>query len=193
MPAESVDLARGRHRTERRWPASTRPPGNPALRALARSPAAAGRFSHSPLHNPLTGRRVPTEDLLTAFADACGADKDAATALFDARRRMLNGPARPALVRYTGCCDHLDRPDPEYDLEGRRGPDSLRRASSTGLVRGAAARRSRSRALPAARMDLRAHRRTHPPHTPAPDHGQQTPVTRRSPRTAAGRQTAAGG
>lgn len=96
--------------------------GTPSLRALARSPKAAGRFSHSALHNALTGRRVPAEDVLTAFAEACGAAPDTTAGLLDARRRVLNVPARPQPVLYTGCLDHLAEPDPEHDAEGRRWP-----------------------------------------------------------------------
>lgn len=106
--------------------------GAPSLRALARSAEAAGRFSHSALHNALTGRRVPAEDVLTAFAEACGAAPDATTGLLDARRRVLNGPARPQPVLYTGCLDHLAEPDPEYDAEGRRWPWLPRCPSPTG-------------------------------------------------------------
>ncbi|MGC0379625.1 hypothetical protein RKD28_007141 [Streptomyces sp. SAI-229] len=42
--------------------------GGPSLRRLADSPEAAGRLSRSALHNALTGRRLPSEELLAGFA-----------------------------------------------------------------------------------------------------------------------------
>ncbi|MGW3311468.1 hypothetical protein ACWDG9_33350 [Streptomyces sp. NPDC001073] len=70
--------------------------GGPSLRQLAGSPQAAGRLSRSALHNALTGRRLPSEELLVAFTAACGAGQETTRALLDARTRILTGPpARP--------------------------------------------------------------------------------------------------
>ena len=66
--------------------------GGPSLRRLADSPEAAGRISRSALHNALAGRRLPSEELLTAFAAACGAGEESARALLAARTRILAGP-----------------------------------------------------------------------------------------------------
>ncbi|MFE9679121.1 hypothetical protein ACFYO5_34245 [Streptomyces sp. NPDC006259] len=66
--------------------------GGPSLRQLAASPAAAGLLSRSALHNALTGRRLPGEELLAAFAAACGAGKETTRALLAARARLLTGP-----------------------------------------------------------------------------------------------------
>ncbi|MEV8544413.1 hypothetical protein [Streptomyces sp. NPDC051572] len=66
--------------------------GCPSLRQLAGSPEAAGRISRSALHNALAGRRLPSEELLAAFAAACGAGEETTRALLDARARILTGP-----------------------------------------------------------------------------------------------------
>ena len=74
--------------------------GGPSLRQLAASPAAAGRISRSALHNALTGRRLPGEELLAAFAAACGAGEEATRALLAARARILTGPEPQARAGY---------------------------------------------------------------------------------------------
>lgn len=66
--------------------------GGPSLRRLADSPEAAGRLSRSALHNALTGRRLPSEQLLAGFAAACGAGEETTRALHAARTRILTGP-----------------------------------------------------------------------------------------------------
>ncbi|WP_331726487.1 hypothetical protein [Streptomyces sp. NBC_00280] len=66
--------------------------GRPSLRQLTGSPEAAGRISRSALHNALTGRRLPSEELLAGFAAACGAGEESARALLTARARILAGP-----------------------------------------------------------------------------------------------------
>ncbi|ELP69694.1 hypothetical protein STRTUCAR8_00064 [Streptomyces turgidiscabies Car8] len=76
--------------------------GGPSLRRLAGSPEAAGRISRSALHNALTGRRLPSEELLTDFAAACGAGEETARALLAARTRILTGPPpRPQARAWT--------------------------------------------------------------------------------------------
>ncbi|WP_155057601.1 hypothetical protein [Streptomyces blattellae] len=74
--------------------------GGPSLRRLADSPAAAGRISRSALHNALTGRRLPGEELLAGFAAACGAGEETARALLAARARILTGPPTPSRAGY---------------------------------------------------------------------------------------------
>jgi hypothetical protein len=74
--------------------------GGPSLRQLAASPAAAGLLSRSALHNALTGRRLPGEELLAAFAAACGAGEETTRALLAARARILTGPERQARAGY---------------------------------------------------------------------------------------------
>lgn len=49
--------------------------GEPSPREPIAAPAAAGQPSHS-AHSALTGRRLPTEQLLTAFAAAYGAGEE---------------------------------------------------------------------------------------------------------------------
>lgn len=66
--------------------------GGRSLRDLAASPQAAGRLSRSALHNALAGRRLPSGELLGAFAAACGAGEETARALLAARSRILAGP-----------------------------------------------------------------------------------------------------
>ncbi|MCX4481647.1 hypothetical protein OOK44_35325 [Streptomyces cellulosae] len=81
--------------------------GSPSLRALAAAPVAAGRLSRSALHLALTGQRLPSEQLLLAFAAACGAGEETTTALLAARRRVLAGPRPPAVYP----CDIVERAD----------------------------------------------------------------------------------
>ncbi|MGW1290726.1 hypothetical protein ACWD4N_46015, partial [Streptomyces sp. NPDC002586] len=78
--------------------------GNPSLRELAAAPEAAGRISRSALQLTLTGRRLPSEQLLDGFTAACHASKDAVWALHAARWRILNPPA-PAVYP----CEIVDR------------------------------------------------------------------------------------
>jgi hypothetical protein len=66
--------------------------GGPSLRQPADSPQAASRLSRSALHNALTGRRLPSEELLAGFAAACGASEETTRALLAARARVLAGP-----------------------------------------------------------------------------------------------------
>lgn len=73
--------------------------GGPSLRRLAGSPEAAGRISRSALHNALTGRRLPSEELLAGFAAACGAGEETTRALLAARTRILAGPPPRPRVR----------------------------------------------------------------------------------------------
>ncbi|MGW7200397.1 hypothetical protein [Streptomyces chryseus] len=88
--------------------------GNPSLRSLVA--AADGRFSRGALHNALTGRRLPSEELLKAFVSACGADQAAEKALL-AARQILSGPRPKPAPRSP--CDMVDQ-DPEHDAHGRR-------------------------------------------------------------------------
>ncbi|MEH0656011.1 hypothetical protein QA995_42560 [Streptomyces scabiei] len=74
--------------------------GGPSLRQLAASPEAAGRTSRSALHNALTGRRLPGEEQLAAFAAACGAGEETTRALLAARARILTGPEPQARAGY---------------------------------------------------------------------------------------------
>ncbi|MBQ0972779.1 hypothetical protein KBZ00_16750 [Streptomyces sp. RK31] len=74
--------------------------GGPSLRQLAASPAARGLISRSALHNALTGRRLPGEELLAAFAAACGAGEETTRALLAARTRIVAGPEPRAWVGY---------------------------------------------------------------------------------------------
>lgn len=83
--------------------------GRPSLRQLAGSPEAAGRISRSALHNALTGRRLPSEELLTGFAAACGAGEESARALLAARARILTGPEpRPSLMYPCGVVEEAE-------------------------------------------------------------------------------------
>jgi hypothetical protein len=68
---------------------------NPTLRALAAAPEAAGRLSRSTLHLALTGQRLPSKQLLAAFAAACHATTRTTEALLAAHARILTGPALP--------------------------------------------------------------------------------------------------
>lgn len=81
--------------------------GAPSLRQLAGSPQAAGRLSRSTLHNALRGRRLPSEELLTAFAAACGAGEETVRALLAARARILTGPQPPPRAGYP--CEIAER------------------------------------------------------------------------------------
>ncbi|MEV0210830.1 hypothetical protein AB0H97_37185 [Streptomyces sp. NPDC050788] len=74
--------------------------GGPSLRQLAASPAAAGLLSRSALHNALKGPRLPGEELLAAFAAACGAGEETTRALLAARARILTGPEPQARAGY---------------------------------------------------------------------------------------------
>ncbi|GKQ35682.1 hypothetical protein ALMP_22250 [Streptomyces sp. A012304] len=74
--------------------------GGPSLRQLAASPAAGGLISRSALHNALTGRRLPGEELLAAFAAACGAGEETTRALLAARARIVAGPEPRARAGY---------------------------------------------------------------------------------------------
>ncbi|WP_216590258.1 hypothetical protein [Streptomyces brasiliscabiei] len=74
--------------------------GGPSLRQLAASPEAAGLLSRSALHNALTGRRLPGEELLAPFAAACGAGEETTRALLAARARILTGPEPQARAGY---------------------------------------------------------------------------------------------
>ncbi|MFZ4179404.1 hypothetical protein ACOZCI_34965 [Streptomyces griseoincarnatus] len=77
---------------EKVWAAA----GGPSLRQLATSPAAGGLISRS----ALTGRRLPGEELLAAFAAACGAGEETTRALLAARARIVAGPAPRARAGY---------------------------------------------------------------------------------------------
>ncbi|WP_324790412.1 hypothetical protein [Streptomyces sp. H51] len=83
--------------------------GGPSLRRLVDSPEAAGRLSRSALHNALTGRRLPSEELLAGFAAACGAGEDTSRALLAARARILAGPRpRPSLMYPCGVVEEAE-------------------------------------------------------------------------------------
>ncbi|MEU6331628.1 hypothetical protein ABZ851_30765 [Streptomyces sp. NPDC047049] len=97
--------------------------GEPTLDEL--TARGGGRFSRSALHNALTGRRLPGEQLLAGFAEACGAGEDAAGALLAARRRILAGPRPPAVYP----CDIAER------AEERRQQDEAARPWLTGPER----------------------------------------------------------
>jgi hypothetical protein len=81
--------------------------GTPSLRVLVAAPEAAGRLTRSTLHNALQGRRLPSEQLLVAFAAACGAGQSTADALLAARRRVQAGPRPPAVYP----CEIVERAD----------------------------------------------------------------------------------
>ncbi|MDF2272009.1 hypothetical protein P2Q00_42355 [Streptomyces coacervatus] len=81
--------------------------GTPSLRALVAAPEAAGRLTRSALHNALQGRRRPSEQLLVAFAAACGAGQPTADALLAVRCRVQARP-RPLAV-YP--CEIVERAD----------------------------------------------------------------------------------
>ncbi|MFF4138623.1 hypothetical protein ACFY1B_45965 [Streptomyces mirabilis] len=91
--------------------------GSPSLRRLVAAPQAEGLLRRSTLHLALTGRRLPSEQLLTAFAAACSAGEETADALVAARRRILAGP-RP-LPAYP--CDAVE------EAEDRRLRDAAAR------------------------------------------------------------------
>ncbi|WP_051818307.1 helix-turn-helix domain-containing protein [Kitasatospora sp. NRRL B-11411] len=78
-----------------------------SLRQLAAAPAAANLLTRSSLHNALTGRRLPAEQWLAAFAAACGAGDNVTDALIGARRRILAGPRPPAVYP----CEIVERAD----------------------------------------------------------------------------------
>jgi hypothetical protein len=77
--------------------------GDPTLDEL--TAAGAGQFSRSALYNALTGRRLPSEQLLTGFAAAVGADGAAVQALLAGRARIVAEPRQPAVYP----CDVVDR------------------------------------------------------------------------------------
>ncbi|MET7604948.1 hypothetical protein ABZS96_20955 [Streptomyces avermitilis] len=83
--------------------------GGPSLRQLAASPAAAGLLSRSTLHNALKGRRLPGEELLAAFAAACGAGEETTRALLAARARIQAGPEPQARARAGYPCEIAER------------------------------------------------------------------------------------
>ncbi|MER6125350.1 hypothetical protein ABT173_22495 [Streptomyces sp. NPDC001795] len=74
--------------------------GNPSLRALATAPEAAGQLSRSALQLALNDKRLPSEQLLTAFAAACHASEPARQALLAARRR-ITGTLEPEADGYS--------------------------------------------------------------------------------------------
>jgi hypothetical protein len=83
--------------------------GGPSLRQLADSPEAAGRISRSALHNALHARRLPSKELLTGFAAACGAGEETTRALLAARARVLAGPQlRSSLVYPCGVVEEAE-------------------------------------------------------------------------------------
>jgi hypothetical protein len=61
--------------------------GNPTRGAIAA--AGEDQFSHRDLDNPLSGRRLASEQLLIDFAAAIGAGQKATQALLDGRARIL--------------------------------------------------------------------------------------------------------
>ncbi|WP_406729094.1 hypothetical protein WJ438_37315 [Streptomyces sp. GD-15H] len=63
---------------------------NPSLDVLTE--AGQGRFSRGALPHALSGRRLPSEELLIGFAAACGISEETEQALLAARRRILAGP-----------------------------------------------------------------------------------------------------
>lgn len=70
--------------------------GNPSLRELAAAPETSGRLSRSALHYALTGRQLPSEQLLAAFTAAWGAGEEATAARLAAHADP--GRPRPAAV-----------------------------------------------------------------------------------------------
>lgn len=113
VPGDKITTRAGLARALEKVRASA---GNPSLRRLARSPEAAGRLSRSALHNALTRQRLPSEDLLTAFAAACDAGEDTTRALLAARTRILAGPQPPSRAGYP--CEIAER------AETRRAQDT---------------------------------------------------------------------
>jgi hypothetical protein len=97
VPGAGITTRAGLVRAMERVRASA---GGPSLRQLAASPEAAGRISRSALHNALTGWRLPGEELLAAFAAACGAGEETTRALLAARARILTGPEPQARAGY---------------------------------------------------------------------------------------------
>lgn len=94
--------------------------GNPSLRALASAPETAGRFSPSTLHLALTKKRLPSEQLLTAFAAACHASEPALQALLAARRRIVN-PLEAADCTWAGYpCEIVERAEEHRADEAAR-------------------------------------------------------------------------
>ncbi|MFI8834885.1 hypothetical protein ACIGPN_28215 [Streptomyces afghaniensis] len=81
--------------------------GGPSLRRLADSPEAAGRLSRSALHNALHARRLPSKELLTGFAAACGAGEETTRALLAARARILAGHG-PSLMYPCGVVEEAE-------------------------------------------------------------------------------------
>ncbi|MCW8103016.1 hypothetical protein [Streptomyces tauricus] len=72
--------------------------GAPSLRELA---AAAPDFlSRSALSVALRGEKLPSERLLTGFAEACGATDEALQSLLAARARIHAGPQPPVVDSY---------------------------------------------------------------------------------------------
>ncbi|MFJ9127812.1 hypothetical protein ACIRJS_27300 [Streptomyces sp. NPDC102340] len=63
--------------------------GGPSLRALVAAPEAEGRLTRSALHNALKERRLPSKELLVAFAAACRAGEETTKALLAARTRLV--------------------------------------------------------------------------------------------------------
>ncbi|MFF4205765.1 hypothetical protein ACFYZ8_34515 [Streptomyces sp. NPDC001668] len=82
--------------------------GNPSLRELAAAPQTAGRLSASALHLALTGKRLPSERLLTAFTAACHASEAALQALLSARRRITNPPQEDDFTGVGYPCEIID-------------------------------------------------------------------------------------
>ncbi|MFD0332354.1 hypothetical protein ACFQZ0_00515 [Streptomyces erythrogriseus] len=66
----------------------------PGRQITTRAGPAGGLISRSALHSALTGRRLPGEELLAAFAAACGAGEETTRALLAARARVVAGPRR---------------------------------------------------------------------------------------------------
>ncbi|MEU2358587.1 hypothetical protein ABZ599_37440 [Streptomyces misionensis] len=75
-------------------PSTPRPAARPCATWSPR-PKAAGRLTRSSLHNALTGRRPPSEQLLEGFAAACHASTEATGALLAAHARILASPRPP--------------------------------------------------------------------------------------------------
>ncbi|WP_346088306.1 hypothetical protein [Streptomyces erythrogriseus] len=72
----------------------------PGRQITTRAGPAGGLISRSALHSALTGRRLPGEELLAAFAAACGAGEETTRALLAARARVVAGPAPRAWAGY---------------------------------------------------------------------------------------------
>ncbi|MFI2415733.1 hypothetical protein [Streptomyces sp. NPDC018947] len=81
----------------------------PSLHQLADSPEAAGRISRSAPHYALHERRLPSRELLTGFAAACGAGEETTRALLAARARVLAGlQPRPWLMYPCGVVEEAE-------------------------------------------------------------------------------------